>query len=87
MQNEDLIKVNNILISSNAPVLSVVESSQSPIFTDNKSYFDFTLAILNSRKATNTTINNFYQYAKTQGITYNTTFNETDLFIVGATDY
>lgn len=87
MQNEDLIKVNNILISSNAPVLSVVESNQSPIFTDNKSYFDFSLSILNSRKATNTTINNFYQYAKTQGITYNTTLNETDLFIIGATEY
>ena len=70
MENQDIIKVNNILIASTTSTLKVGESQNSPAFLINKDYYDFTLSILIARKVTNSIMKQFYTVAESDGITY-----------------
>lgn len=87
MLDNDLIMVNNILIASSQPLLTLVEAETTTTFTDQKSYFDFVYSILFARKTTTTGLNLFYDYADSQGIVYPRALKPLDIFIIGGASW
>jgi len=70
MNNDDLAKVNNILISSTTSILTLGESQNSPSFVVLKDYYDFVLSVLTARKSTTSIFNQFYKVAESDNIIY-----------------
>jgi hypothetical protein len=82
--DDDVVIINNILLASSAPFLTELEvENLSPIFSDNRSYFDFTESLLINRKSTNIIMINFYNFAETNGYTYQKKLSAHDMVIIG----
>ena len=91
MKDADKLKINTILQNSSAGVLTLadvvlIDNSYSE-FINDKSYYDATLLVLTTRKATNTMLRKFYDYAKINNIAYNDMLaSSSDLFIIGGSN-
>lgn len=84
MLDSDVIKINNILLSSSSYELTIEETGLTFTYTTEKDYYDFALMILNRRKSTNITLNNFYNYSSTMGFDYNKdNIRDLNLFLMG----
>ena len=82
---QNVIDVNNILVSINESLLSVNEANtiSSQTFLVEKDKWDATLGILMQRNSSNTTFRLFYKNAGESGINYERIMKELDIFIIG----